>query len=74
MSLSIESKVMVEQFTKQDILLVLAIKALAIAAKVDEKEWLSELSKVKEKIEVMKDANGNDLTYLYPLVDDLMRR
>ena len=74
MSLSIESKIIVEQFTKQDILLVLAIKALAIAAKVDEKEWLSELSKVKEKIEVMKDSNGNDLTYLYPLIDDLMRR
>jgi hypothetical protein len=72
MELSDESKAIVNQFTKQDIILFLAIKALAKSCELRERDWLKELTGIKEKLLEAKEITKDDLTYLDVLIEKLM--
>ena len=68
----IEITALTQQFTKQDLLLVEVIRLLANSSSIREKDWLEGLSKLKEKMKTRADINGDDLSYLNPLLERLM--
>ena len=72
MEISKESEAVIRQFVKQDLVLLLAIKALARSCELRERDWLVELTLIKEKLLERKEITEDDLTYLDPLIEKLM--